>query len=281
MSAGDSLSEQLQRAISECQMCVFIATRRSIESQWCLAEVGAFWGSGKNVTLFMVDPDLDDSVLPPQFKGSLRVSKPQDLIDQIKQKFIKETNILNAIPNSVCKRILSRKQLYIESRILIENSNTIHDTTWGRRSEDMSLEEKAERESYRASIGKFLAEGKSYRELLTAEKRIEYLQDSLMMKEKFPSFQCRVLGLDISTLAIMDLIIADRNRVLFAHVSSDDPTASVKYLVVHSEPLAELFLQFYSDAWRISQNLTDYCRERSIEMRTEQLDKIDTNEYES
>jgi hypothetical protein len=80
MSPGESLAEQLRNAIRECEVCVFIATRRSIESPWCLAELGAFWGANKRVLLFMADPDLGDSMLPPQFKGNLRVNTAQELI---------------------------------------------------------------------------------------------------------------------------------------------------------------------------------------------------------
>jgi hypothetical protein len=80
MPAGESLADQLRDAIRECEVCAFIATRRSIESPWCLAELGAFWGAGKRVLLFMVDPDLSDPMLPPQFKGNLRVNTAQELI---------------------------------------------------------------------------------------------------------------------------------------------------------------------------------------------------------
>ncbi|HKH50135.1 MAG TPA: toll/interleukin-1 receptor domain-containing protein [Thermoanaerobaculia bacterium] len=80
MSPGESLADQLRNAIRECEVCAFIATRRSIESPWCLAELGAFWGADKKVLLFMADPDLADSMLPPQFKGNLRVSTAQELI---------------------------------------------------------------------------------------------------------------------------------------------------------------------------------------------------------
>jgi hypothetical protein len=83
MSPGESLADQLRDAIRACEVCVFIATRRSIESPWCLAELGAFWGAGKKVLLFMADPDLGDSMLPPQFKGNLRVNTAQHLIQAL------------------------------------------------------------------------------------------------------------------------------------------------------------------------------------------------------
>jgi hypothetical protein len=84
MSRGESLADQLRDAIRKCEVCVFIATRRSIESAWCLAELGAFWGAGKRVLVFMGEPDLSDSILPPQFKGDLKVNTAQELIDAIK-----------------------------------------------------------------------------------------------------------------------------------------------------------------------------------------------------
>ena len=85
MALGESLSEQLQSALQTCEVCVFIATRRSIESPWCLAELGAFWGSGKKVLMFMADPDLADSTLPPQFKGILRADTAVRLIEAVKR----------------------------------------------------------------------------------------------------------------------------------------------------------------------------------------------------
>jgi hypothetical protein len=80
LSAGLSLADQLRKAIEVCTACIFIATRRSIESPWCLAEIGAFWGAGKRVILFLADPDLTDSVLPPQFKGNFMANTAIDMI---------------------------------------------------------------------------------------------------------------------------------------------------------------------------------------------------------
>jgi hypothetical protein len=90
ISAGESLSDQLKEAIRSCDTCVLIATRRSVESPWCHAELGAFWGAGKRVILFMVDPDLAESVLPPQFKGIVRASSVHKLIEALKRTTSKE-----------------------------------------------------------------------------------------------------------------------------------------------------------------------------------------------
>jgi hypothetical protein len=64
--------------------CASLLRRRSITSPWCLAELGAFWGAGKRVLLFIAEPDLTDSVLPPQFKGDLKVRTAHELIKAIK-----------------------------------------------------------------------------------------------------------------------------------------------------------------------------------------------------
>jgi TIR domain len=57
MSRDESLADQLRDAIRKCEVCVFIATRRSVESPWCLAELGIFWGAGKRVLLFLGEQD--------------------------------------------------------------------------------------------------------------------------------------------------------------------------------------------------------------------------------
>lgn len=55
LAVGRSLSDQLREAIRICDACVFLATKRSVESKWCMAELGAFWGAGKNVIIFLAD----------------------------------------------------------------------------------------------------------------------------------------------------------------------------------------------------------------------------------
>jgi hypothetical protein len=71
MEAGASLSEQLRETISGCDVCVFLATKSSVESGWCMAELGAFWGAGKRVIVFIADPAIDEAQLPPQLRGNL------------------------------------------------------------------------------------------------------------------------------------------------------------------------------------------------------------------
>lgn len=85
LTPGASLSGGLQAAIARCDVCVFLATARSIESRWCLAELGAFWGAGKKVIVYVADPALDESQLPPQFRGTYWTRDAAQLVDGIRE----------------------------------------------------------------------------------------------------------------------------------------------------------------------------------------------------
>lgn len=78
--AGLTLAEQLREIIKKCEVCVFLATRRSIQSRWCLAELGAFWGAGKRTIIYVADPDLLETDIPPQFQGNLRTTNARQLV---------------------------------------------------------------------------------------------------------------------------------------------------------------------------------------------------------
>jgi hypothetical protein len=84
MKLGSSLKEQLREAIAQCDLCIFLATRSSVESQWCLAEIGAFWGAGKRIILYKANPDIDEARLPPIFQGDLWTCNVRDLLHQTK-----------------------------------------------------------------------------------------------------------------------------------------------------------------------------------------------------
>jgi len=45
IKSGASLRAQLRQAVKACSVCIFVATHRSVESSWCGAELGAFWGA--------------------------------------------------------------------------------------------------------------------------------------------------------------------------------------------------------------------------------------------
>jgi hypothetical protein len=85
MSAGKQLREQLRQAIQKCDVCLFLATRRSIGSSWCKAELGAFWGAGKRVISLLQDPELTDASLPPQLQGDLFTRDAAVAFDAIRE----------------------------------------------------------------------------------------------------------------------------------------------------------------------------------------------------
>ena len=100
LESGASLSEQLRAAIERCEICVFLATQHSIKSQWCLAEIGAFWGAGKRVIVYLADPDLNEDDIPPQFKGNLYEKNPLKLVQAIRkaQKQKQSYDVFLAVP---------------------------------------------------------------------------------------------------------------------------------------------------------------------------------------
>lgn len=81
---GADLSLELKRVIQSSEACVFVATRKSVHSQWCLAELGAFWGSGKPVLVFYADEQLGDRDLPPYLHGTLYERRIKKIVDSAK-----------------------------------------------------------------------------------------------------------------------------------------------------------------------------------------------------
>ena len=69
--AGASLREQLRAAVERCSLCIFVATRKSIGSSWCGAELGAFWGTGKPIVVYLAEPSLTDDELPQIVQGDV------------------------------------------------------------------------------------------------------------------------------------------------------------------------------------------------------------------
>jgi hypothetical protein len=88
MHTGVSLSLELRRVIQSSEACVFVATRNSVRSQWCLAELGAFWGSGKPVLIFYADDQLHDQDLPPYLHGILYERRIKKIVDSVKNALL-------------------------------------------------------------------------------------------------------------------------------------------------------------------------------------------------
>jgi hypothetical protein len=85
MSSGTSLREQLRDAILLCEVCIFVLTRSSVKSQWCIAEAGAFWGAAKRIILFKASPDIDEKAFPAFFKGDLWTCDMGKVVDEAKR----------------------------------------------------------------------------------------------------------------------------------------------------------------------------------------------------
>jgi hypothetical protein len=85
MEPGSSLRDQLKKAIANCDVCIFLATPRSIGSDWCAAEIGAFWGVGKRVIVFKADPSVDPEKVPPQLRDDLWTSDIREVLRVVQQ----------------------------------------------------------------------------------------------------------------------------------------------------------------------------------------------------
>ena len=81
---GTVLSEQLQSAITECPICVFIATKNSLDSAWCQAELGAFWGAAKPVIIFLTDSSITENFLPKQLNGIVHAKSMHEVLEGVK-----------------------------------------------------------------------------------------------------------------------------------------------------------------------------------------------------
>lgn len=99
LTLGKPLADGLRSAIDECEICVFLATTRSLESRWCLAELGAFWGAGKKVIVYLADPGLDESHLPPELHGNLWTANAVKLLEGIKEA---DTGRVRKLLNGYC-----------------------------------------------------------------------------------------------------------------------------------------------------------------------------------
>lgn len=84
IAAGQSLRDKLQNAIRRCSVCVFIATPNSLGSGWCQAEIGAFWGLGRPVIVYLADDKLTEDNLPKQFRGDKFASTIREVVDAVK-----------------------------------------------------------------------------------------------------------------------------------------------------------------------------------------------------
>lgn len=84
IAVGEQLRAKLREAVTKCPVCVFLATKNSLKSGWCLSEVGAFWGAGKPVIVFLDDNDLGDDDLPKQLQGDKWARGVKEVVASLK-----------------------------------------------------------------------------------------------------------------------------------------------------------------------------------------------------
>ena len=99
---GRSLRDQLREAVEQCCACVFVATRKSVESSWCGAELGAFWGAGKPIIVYLAEASMAEDELPPIVRGdvwerkiSRIVARAKELVSQAAAPSVSMTNTVH------------------------------------------------------------------------------------------------------------------------------------------------------------------------------------------
>lgn len=93
--SGASLREQLRSAVERCHLCIFIATKKSIGSSWCGAELGAFWGAGKPIVVYVAEPSLTDAELPQIVQGDVWERRIAKIADRAKEILDRQSSAIN------------------------------------------------------------------------------------------------------------------------------------------------------------------------------------------
>ncbi len=125
MGAGEYLNPQILEAIQKSKICIFLATENSMESSWCAAELGAFWGAGKKIIAYAPNNNFDKDKLPPHLKEQLWVSSYQRLARNLSTDQITENEYHIDVVN---KDIELDDLVYdvIDSDDRIRKANLIH-----------------------------------------------------------------------------------------------------------------------------------------------------------
>jgi len=98
MIPGLRLDQQLKQGIDVCDACLFVGTAHSIRSQWCLAELGAFWGAGKEVVPWLADTSINIRKLPPQFQHLVWADDPKKAVAALRDAVSRSATAGELIP---------------------------------------------------------------------------------------------------------------------------------------------------------------------------------------
>jgi hypothetical protein len=80
--ASQNISDRIRAGLEESICCIFVLSTYSLESKWCHAEVGAFWGSGKPIVIYPTQPRCE----VPSYLSGIRVANDlSEMVFAIKQ----------------------------------------------------------------------------------------------------------------------------------------------------------------------------------------------------
>jgi hypothetical protein len=72
ISAGENIADKIRDGIRQSFCCVFVLNSYSLNSTWCIAEVGAFWGAGKPIIIYRgIEPRCD----PPDYLRAIHFAQ--------------------------------------------------------------------------------------------------------------------------------------------------------------------------------------------------------------
>lgn len=119
VKSAASLRDQLRQAVLECSVCVFVATRAALESSWCGAELGAFWGAGKPIIVFAADASLKEEELPGIVKGDVWEGRLRKVVERAGE-LVQEADERETDPDSATVGNLTQRELkqYIEAVLI-------------------------------------------------------------------------------------------------------------------------------------------------------------------
>jgi len=160
LKAGASLADQLRSAISEADVCVFVATRHSVASSWCMAELGAFWGVGKPVVIYLAEASLSEEELPKQFTGHLLERRISRVVESVQTYLEEQGGSKRDVAQEQPLSEMSRNDLKNLITEAVEQSRDVVfvETTLSRMIDAMSTEEVATGEDIydRSELGELL-----------------------------------------------------------------------------------------------------------------------------
>lgn len=81
ISAGENINHRLKNGVNESACCIFLLNSHSLVSPWCMAEVGSFWGAGKKIIIYNIEPRCE---LPSYLTGIKVANTLSDIIDACK-----------------------------------------------------------------------------------------------------------------------------------------------------------------------------------------------------